>query len=516
MRFKMLTSAVMLLVVGSSVASAQVGQWNQRHVVQLEENALGGMGRKVSISNGKIAVGTGQSPFVLIVDSCTGMTENRIDDPYLDSTTNPTLMTPLVDRESFGYSVSMVPDNDGFLLLVGDTGQNELANMTYSTWFASAGASHLYSISATGSVVKLLDFESPTPVAEDISFLHTPSGMTFVADIGSQFGHDVAIEGDWCAMGAPFYADSNFEYPFGFSGKAFLFNVDGSTIELLDPCDTTECNNAGNLFGTYVAISNGLVAVSDQGDGLGLIGGGAGKVHIFDTTDTTVACGAGHQCLTEKYTIARDPDNESAQQFGWDTDMHEDLLIIGHTRGASLYQVSASGSSHIFTIPHPNAANYDTFGRLVAIDENRIVIAQQGIEQELMGQQVVHVPGKVFIYQYNATAGTYSLEDEIADPTVSVSFPTIDGSENFPTGLDIEGDVLAVGSARQDTYAGETFIYQFNSVLGDVNRDGVADILDVAPFTDILSNGEYQFEADINGDCVVDPLDVAPFVDLIT
>ena len=53
-------------------------------------------------------------------------------------------------------------------------------------------------------------------------------------------------------------------------------------------------------------------------------------------------------------------------------------------------------------------------------------------------------------------------------------------------------------------------------LLGDVNLDGAVDLLDVAPFVELLTNGRFQVEADINQDGEVDLLDVAPFVDLLT
>ena len=53
-------------------------------------------------------------------------------------------------------------------------------------------------------------------------------------------------------------------------------------------------------------------------------------------------------------------------------------------------------------------------------------------------------------------------------------------------------------------------------LLGDVNCDGVVDLLDVAPFVDLLTNGEFSDKADINMDGVVDLLDVDPFVDLLS
>ena len=52
-------------------------------------------------------------------------------------------------------------------------------------------------------------------------------------------------------------------------------------------------------------------------------------------------------------------------------------------------------------------------------------------------------------------------------------------------------------------------------VLGDVNGDGQVDLLDVAPFVNLLTTGDFQAEADINQDGTVDLLDVQPFVNLL-
>ena len=51
---------------------------------------------------------------------------------------------------------------------------------------------------------------------------------------------------------------------------------------------------------------------------------------------------------------------------------------------------------------------------------------------------------------------------------------------------------------------------------GDVNLDGVVDLLDVQPFVDRITSGPFQPEADVNCDGFVDLLDVAPFVAILT
>ena len=51
--------------------------------------------------------------------------------------------------------------------------------------------------------------------------------------------------------------------------------------------------------------------------------------------------------------------------------------------------------------------------------------------------------------------------------------------------------------------------------IGDVNEDGNVNLLDVVPFVDLLSNGNFVCQADINMDGRVDLLDVVPFVQLL-
>ncbi len=53
-------------------------------------------------------------------------------------------------------------------------------------------------------------------------------------------------------------------------------------------------------------------------------------------------------------------------------------------------------------------------------------------------------------------------------------------------------------------------------IKGDVNMDGVVNLLDVGPFVDAVSTGTFIAEADVDCNGVVNLLDVGPFVDLLT
>ena len=52
-------------------------------------------------------------------------------------------------------------------------------------------------------------------------------------------------------------------------------------------------------------------------------------------------------------------------------------------------------------------------------------------------------------------------------------------------------------------------------LIGDVNMDGVVDLLDVEPFIALITSGDYSEEADTNQDGAVNLLDVDSFVDLL-
>ena len=52
-------------------------------------------------------------------------------------------------------------------------------------------------------------------------------------------------------------------------------------------------------------------------------------------------------------------------------------------------------------------------------------------------------------------------------------------------------------------------------IKGDVNMDGIVNLLDVQPFIDALASGTYVAEADTNCDGVLNLLDVEPFIALL-
>ena len=91
-----------------------------------------------------------------------------------------------------------------------------------------------------------------------------------------------------------------------------------------------------------------------------------------------------------------------------------------------------------------------------------------------------------------------------------------DGPRSVTTG-DFNGDGLTdLATANRESDDVSVLLNQSEAILlGDVNLDGMVDLLDVAVFVQILTDDSFLKEADINEDCVVDLLDVAPFVQLL-
>ncbi len=100
----------------------------------------------------------------------------------------------------------------------------------------------------------------------------------------------------------------------------------------------------------------------------------------------------------------------------------------------------------------------------------------------------------------NATLVTATLPD-----ILPIQGPFVISGSNPPVVLDsMIGNSIA------------TAIVTSSFELGDVNRDGSINLLDIAPFVDLISSGMFQCEADLNSDGLVNLLDVGPFVDVLS
>ncbi len=118
------------------------------------------------------------------------------------------------------------------------------------------------------------------------------------------------------------------------------------------------------------------------------------------------------------------------------------------------------------------------------------------------------------------------LNPETTSAQFSIPWFTIDGGGGTSSGggFTLQGtigqhDAGATMTGGSFSFTGGYWAGAGNDggiILGDVNGDGVVNLLDVAPFVNAVTTGTFIPEADINGDGVVNLLDIAPFVDLLT
>lgn len=96
----------------------------------------------------------------------------------------------------------------------------------------------------------------------------------------------------------------------------------------------------------------------------------------------------------------------------------------------------------------------------------------------------------------------------------------MEATENFSAQMMGFVQHVSFAGARMSYYnTAEPLDITFGKVeilMGDANCDEEVNLLDIAPFVDIISNGSYLDKADMNEDGVVDLLDVEGFVDALT
>lgn len=142
--------------------------------------------------------------------------------------------------------------------------------------------------------------------------------------------------------------------------------------------------------------------------------------------------------------------------------------------------------------------------------------------EEILGIATFQLDTESPIINANADTGDGDGLDVSVNPDIEnffaftfalvVNFDTPVNTDGFLFSADLSGGAAGGVGINSITFeAGSTA-----PLLGDVNLDGVVDLLDVGPFVALLTNGEFLAEADINGDGLVDLLDVGPFVDLLS
>ena len=309
------------------------------------------------------------------------------------------------------------------------------------------------------SVVQIIDSNTIVVAGKNSAF--------YRSEDGGQTWHNLSggLPGGWEWNGLSF-VDENLGWLFGRSDQF------GAIYH------TTDGGQNWDLLRSTATLGEGEMVNSDFGWAVDF------QTHLVVTNDNWVS-------LNERDLVANDIYFEMDlvnENVGWVIGTFEQILKS--TDGGSTFQSQT----------HPgydeDAPEQDQIEDIFALNENEVYLA---LRNEFGIQYCT-------IHRSLDAGETWTALNPCGDPS------------NQFGGRVSEITVLPTGEIWVASVS-DGFIWasDLKSVIpGDVNGDGDVNLLDVAPFVDLLSSGQFQAEADINGDGMVNLLDVGPFIDLLS
>lgn len=209
------------------------------------------------------------------------------------------------------------------------------------------------------------------------------------------------------------------------------------------------------------------------------------------------------------------------------------LAFVAQSQGQTVYVISepSGGNQGTFTISLDHSLELEMFDCIFdSVSMFSLPINGKGFEvsniqvfdeddfaaisgnsirwsRSFLGISESEISGNLLSFDVNFVDGVADAEYTIGSSVPTGFFDLVCSSDTFPT---FGGDGIYFDSFGGRTFSAATVL------LGDVNLDGVVDLLDVAPFVQLISDGGFSVEADINGDGIVDLLDIGPFVDILS
>ncbi|MCE7997171.1 MAG: T9SS type A sorting domain-containing protein [Roseivirga sp.] len=257
-------------------------------------------------------------------------------------------------------------------------------------------------------------------------------------DEGQSFGSKVAIDGEYAIVGVYKEDSGNMED----AGAAYIYKRDAdgnwSEFQRLVASDA----EAGDQFGFSVAISGDFAMV---GANLNFISPHLGVVYVFQR-DT----GTGIWSEVQQITGSIDPARLG--RFGFSLSMNGDFAIVGSADGSGIS--GELGTAYIFgkqpddtwmevqRVDNPNGTNSrDRFGHTVAMGEGYAAVGAIFDDEDENEGATINNAGAAYIFKEN-TDKTWSFHQKVVASDRG-------NSDNFGIGMDMDGDVLMVGSHRE-------------------------------------------------------------------
>ncbi len=350
-----------------------------------------------------------------------------------------------------------------------------------------------------------------------------------------QFGFAVAVSGDTVVVGAPLEDSSatgvngnGANNSASNSGAAYVFVRDGIwNVQAYLKASNTD---AGDNFGTAVALSGDTVVVGTPGEGSSASGvngnqadngaGSSGAAYVFDRA-------AGGVWSQQAYLKAS--NSGAFDFFGQSVAVSGDTIVVGAlgedsaATGVNGNQVnnsaSASGAAYVFVgdgttwsqqayLKASNTGAGDNFGHSVAASGDIVVVGARRESSSAMGvdgnQGSNSVPDSGAAYIFLRSGAVWNQQ-------AYVKASNTDADDRFGSAVAVSGDTLVVGAYFEDSSATGVNGNQADNIAAD---SGAAYVFLLPP--DCNENGSFDHHdisagtsPDCNANGVPDECDLA-------
>lgn len=235
-----------------------------------------------------------------------------------------------------------------------------------------------------------------------------------------RFAYSVAIEGNYAVIGA-IYDD-------GSTGAAYIFHYDGDFWSQQAKLTASDAATT-DLFGWSVAISGDRVAIGAPNEDEGDIN--AGAVYVFKRSGTS--------WTQQAKLTSNDPGYEDL--FGGSVSMDGNYIVVGcannddagfSSGSAYVFYYNGSGWSQQAKVVAYDGAEYDYFGRSVAISGDWFVVGSPG-DADFGGYS-----GSAYVFARSGSIWTNMGKLNASDASLGGS---------FGNAVDMYGDLMIIGAS---------------------------------------------------------------------
>jgi len=298
--------------------------------------------------------------------------------------------------------------------------------------------------------------------------------MASDAEAGDWFGTSVAVSGDTVVVGSRYEDEGGF-----YAGAAYVFVRNGTTWTEQDKLMASDAQ-AGDEFSYSVAVSGDTVVVGARGEDSG--GSDAGAAYVFVRNGTS--------WVQQDKLMASDA--QVYDWFGYSVAVSGDTVVVG-----APYEASGgfdAGAAYVFVrngtawsqqakLTASDAEAYDWFGYSVAVAGDTVVVGAYGEDDG--GTDA----GAAYVFVHDGTSW---------DEQGKLMASDAQAYDYFGVSVAVSGNTVAIGAFHEDDggiSAGAAYVFVYDGTSWDEQAKLMA--------SDAQANDQFGVSVAVSGDTVV-------------